>query len=180
MLAFVAPIAASVGFVDLATRVLPAPLGSLWVYLLWWLGLTAAATGVLIAVDRVARRLLPLAALLKLSLVFPDQTPSRFKTALRAGSTKRLESRMAELRDGAATPAESAALLLELVAALNSHDRVTRGHCERVRGYAVLIGEELGLSLEELDLLNWSALLHDVGKLSVPGSILNKPGRPNE
>src|SRR5581483_7312383 len=77
-LAFVAPIAASVGFVDLATRVLPAPLGSLWVYLLWWLGLTAAATGVLIAVDRVARRLLPLAALLKLSLVFPDQTPSRF------------------------------------------------------------------------------------------------------
>jgi hypothetical protein len=180
LLAFVAPIAASVGFVDLASHAVPAPLGSLWVYLLWWLSLTAAATGVLIGVDRVARRLLPLAALLKLSLVFPDQTPSRFKTAMRAGSTKKLESRMAELKDGGGTPVEFAALLLELVAALNSHDRVTRGHCERVRSYAVLIGQELGLSTEQLDLLNWSALLHDVGKLSVPAAILNKPGRPDE
>jgi HD-GYP domain-containing protein (c-di-GMP phosphodiesterase class II) len=180
LLAYVAPIAASITFVELASRALPAPLSSLWVYLLWWLGLTAAATGVLVVVDRIARRLLPLAALLKLSLVFPDQTPSRFKTAMRAGSTKKLEARMQELRDGEASPADSAALLLELVAALNSHDRVTRGHSERVRGYAVLIGEELGLSAEELDQLNWSALLHDVGKLSVPSAILNKPGRPDE
>ena len=180
LLAFVAPIAASIGFVELASRAVPAPLGSLWIYLLWWLGLTAAATGVLIVVDRAARRLLPLAALLKLSLVFPDQTPSRFKTAMRAGSAKNLEKRMEELRDGEASPADSAALLLELVAALNSHDRVTRGHCERVRGYAVLIGEDLGLAAEELDRLNWSALLHDVGKLSVPSAILNKPGRPDD
>jgi Bacterial Ig domain/HD domain len=180
VLAFVAPIAASIGFVELASRAVPAPLGSLWVYLLWWFGLTAAATAVLVVVDRFARRLLPLAALLKLSLVFPDQTPSRFKTAMRAGSTKNLETRMQELRDGAAPPSDSAALLLELAAALNVHDHVTRGHCERVRGYSVLIGEELGLSEEELDRLNWSALLHDVGKLSVPRAILNKPGRPDE
>ena len=139
-----------------------------------------AATLVLVGVERVARRLLPLAALLKLSLVFPDQTPSRFKTAMRAGSTKNLEARMQQLRDAGASPAESSAVLLELVAALNSHDRVTRGHSERVRAYAVLIGEELGLSTDELDLLNWSALLHDVGKLSVPREILNKPGRPDE
>jgi hypothetical protein len=179
-IAFVVPIAASIGFVDLASHVAPAPLGSLWVYLLWWFWLSTAATLVLLAVDQMARRLLPLAALLKLSLVFPDHTPSRFKTAIRAGSTKNLEARMQELRDGGASPTQSAALLLELVAALNSHDRVTRGHCERVRAYAVLIGEELGLSSEELDLLNWSALLHDIGKLSVPSSILNKPGRPDE
>ena len=55
--------------------------------------------------------------------------------------------------------------MLELVAALNIHDHLTRGHCERVRAYSVMIGEELGLSKEELDLLNWAALLHDVGKL---------------
>ncbi len=180
ILVFAAPIGASIGFVDLASRAVPAPLGSLWVYLLWWFGLTAGATGVLVAVDRAARRLLPLAALLKLSLVFPDQTPSRFKTAMRAGSTKNLEARMQELRNGPASRADSAALLLELVAALNSHDRVTRGHSERVRAFAVLIGEELGLSPEELEMLNWSALLHDVGKLSVPSGILNKPGRPDE
>jgi hypothetical protein len=178
--AFVAPIGASIGFVDLASRLAPAPLSSLWAYLLWWLWLSVAATLVLIGVEWLARKLLPLAALLRLSLVFPDQTPSRFKTALRAGSTKHLEARMQELRDGEASPAASAALLLELVAALNSHDRVTRGHCERVRGYSVLIGQELGLSADELDLLNWSALLHDVGKLSVPSAILNKPARPDE
>jgi hypothetical protein len=178
--AFVAPIAASIGFVDLVSQVAPAPLSSLWVYLLWWLWLTTAATLVLVGVERVVRRLLPLAALLKLSLVFPDQTPSRFKTAMRAGSTKNLEARMQELRDAGASPAQSSAILLELVAALNSHDRVTRGHCERVRAYAVLIGEELGLSRDQLDLLNWSALLHDVGKLSVPSEILNKPDRPDE
>src|SRR5581483_3698312 len=132
-LAFAAPIAASIGFVDLASRVVPAPLSSLWVYLLWWLWLTTAATLVLIGVERLALRLLPLAALLKLSLVFPDQTPSRFKTAVRAGSTKNLEARMQELRAADSSPSESAAVLLELVAALNSHDRVTRGHSERVR-----------------------------------------------
>ena len=46
-----------------------------------WLLLSVVATVVLLAVDRFARRLLPLAALLKLSLVFPDQAPSRFRTA---------------------------------------------------------------------------------------------------
>jgi cold shock CspA family protein len=178
--AFIAPIAASVGFVDLASRVAPAPLSSLWAYLLWWLWLSTAATLVLMGVDWLARRLLPLAALLKLSLIFPDQTPSRFKTAMRAGSIKNLESRMEELRQAGVSPAQSAALLLELIAALNSHDRVTRGHSERVRAYSVLIGEELGLTPEDLDLLNWSALLHDVGKLSVPSAILNKPDKPDE
>src|ERR1700756_1892546 len=102
--AFVAPIGASLVFVHLASRLVPAPVGSLWVYLLWWLWLLTAATMVLVGAEALARRLLPLAALLKLSLVFPDQTPSRFKTALRAGSTKSLEARMQELRDGDTSP----------------------------------------------------------------------------
>ena len=68
--------------------------------------------------------------------------------------------------------------LLELVAALNAHDTLTRGHSERVRAYSILIGKELGLDARELDLLNWAALLHDVGKLEVPQSILTKPGKP--
>src|SRR6185437_9337610 len=75
---------------------------------------------------------------------------------------------------------ESARLLLELIAALDAHDRLTRGHSERVRGYAVLIGKELGLHRRELDLLNWAALLHDVGKLEVAQEILTKPGRPSD
>ena len=43
------------------------------------------------------------------------------------------------------TPAQSAQLLLELVALLDVHDRLTRGHSERVRAYAQSIGRELGL-----------------------------------
>src|SRR5262249_31009840 len=44
----------------------------------------------------------------------------------------------------------------------------------------VLIGEELGLNRREVDLLNWSALLHDIGKLEIPSEILTKPGQPTE
>ena len=178
---YVAPLAGSVVFVHYASQVVPAPTGSLWLFLSWWLGLSTFATVVLVALDRSLRRLLPLAALLKLSLVFPDQAPSRLKVALRSGSTERLEEKIRATKAAAKTdtPSDAAARLLELVAALNVHDRLTRGHCERVRAYAVMIGEELGLSKHDLDLLNWAALLHDVGKLRVPTEILTKVGPPS-
>ena len=181
-LVYVAPLVGSIVFVHFASKIVPAPTGSLVLFLTWWLGLSGLATGVLIVVDRACRRLLPLAALLKLSLVFPDEAPSRFQVALRSGSVDHLAGRVAATRAAAAatTPSEAAKRLLELVAALNIHDSLTRGHCERVRAYSVLIGEELGLSSDELDLLNWAALLHDVGKLQVPGDILTKDGRPTD
>jgi hypothetical protein len=178
---YASPLAASVVFVHYASQVVPAPVGSLWLFLSWWLGLSTLATVVLVALDRLLRRLLPLAALLKLSLVFPDQAPSRFKVAMRSGSTERLEEKIHAAKAAAKTdtPSTAAARLLELVAALNVHDRLTRGHCERVRAYAVMIGGELGLSKDDLDLLNWAALLHDVGKLRVPTEILTKVGPPS-
>ena len=60
---------------------------------------------------------------------------------------------------------------------MNSHDRQTRGHCERVRAYACLIAKEMGLSANDRDLLNWSSLLHDIGKLTIPAELLNKKGK---
>src|SRR5919106_6187026 len=180
--ALLAPLAASIAFVHLASKVVPAPAGSFWLYALWWIGLSAAATVVLVGIDRACRRLLPLAALLKLSLVFPDQAPSRFKAAIRNGSVGSLEERIAEARAGrpGETPVEAAERLLGLVAALDAHDRLTRGHSDRVRAYSQMIGQELGLSKHEVELLNWAALLHDVGKLGVPSEILTKPGRPTD
>jgi len=179
---YLTPIVTSIVFVHYAGKVVPAPLSSLWLYLVWWFGLSIAATGVLIVIDRVTRRLLPLAALLQLSLVFPDEAPSRFKVAFRAGDVDKLEERIKakEAAVAAKTPSEAAARLLELVAALNIHDPLTRGHCDRVRAYSVMIGEELGLSHHDIDLLNWAALLHDVGKLDVPTEILSKDGKPSE
>ena len=60
--------------------------------------MSLVATAILFVLERVARRLLPLAALLKLSLVFPDQAPSRFKTALRTGTVRQLEQHVAEIK----------------------------------------------------------------------------------
>ena len=180
--AYLLPLAASFAFVHFATTWVRPPLGSLWAFLGWWSGVSVAATVVLLGVYRGTRRLLPLAALLKLSLIFPDETPSRLRTALRSGSVDTLEKRLQLVREArdAGTPTEAAVLLLELVAALNVHDSLTRGHSERVRAYSVLIGKQLGLDKHELELLNWAALLHDIGKLEVSQPILTKPGKPSE
>ena len=149
---------------------------------LWLGGLAALSTVIVYRLDKAARRLLPLAALLRLTLVFPDRAPSRFKAALRTASVRDLERRLAEAQAGGRqgeTVNEAAIRIVELAAMLTAHDRRTRGHCERVRAYAELLGEELRLNEDDLNKLRWSALLHDVGKLAVPASILNKKGKPD-
>ncbi len=147
---------------------------------LGWLGVLIVVGGIaMIAVDRLARRFLPLTALLRMTLIFPDQAPSRFSLAIRSGTTKQLERRLEHVREFGLgdTEAEAAETLLELAAALRQHDRFTRGHGERVRAYAALIGEEMGLGPVEISKLQWAGLIHDVGKLAVPAEVLNKPGR---
>ncbi|MEP7203848.1 MAG: HD-GYP domain-containing protein [Ilumatobacteraceae bacterium] len=140
------------------------------------IAVAVGSTVVLFGADRVTRRMLPLAALLSLTLVFPDEAPSRFKIAMRTGGTLELQRRLEEYRRiGADEPALAAQRLLELVADLSQHDRLTRGHSERVRAYSSMIAEELGLPEEEIDRLRWAALLHDIGKLEMPYEILNKP-----
>jgi hypothetical protein len=175
------PIAASVVATRLAARIVPRPHG-LGASILWWVTILAVATIVVVGIERVTRRLAPLAALLKLSLAFPDRAPSRFSVALRSGTVRQLQSRYeAVKRDGlGATPTEAAHTVVELIGALNAHDRLTRGHCERVRAYTALIAEELKLPEDEVDRLRWAGLLHDLGKLEVPAEILNKKGALTE
>ena len=60
---------------------------------------------------------------------------------------------------------------------LGEKDPSTEGHTRRVATLAVRIGERLGLPEGRLRQLALGGLLHDVGKLSVPNAILNKPGR---
>ena len=161
--------------------VLPAP--STWQWAHGRVAIIAVISMITIAiVERVARRLLPLSSLLRLSLVFPDCTPSRFRLALKAGSGRRMERALAEARtNGLSTDrAQAAEQILLLSTSIGVHDRRTRGHSERVRLYAELLGEELHLGEADRQRLQWAALIHDLGKITVPPEILNKKGKPTE
>jgi hypothetical protein len=176
------PIAGSLGCVRLATSIIQIPTSSLWIFLAWWLGISIAATVVVSVLYAATRLLLPIGALLGLSLIFPDEAPSRFRLAMSAGTVQSLEARLALMRKAreASTAQEAAEILLQLVAALDVHDKITRGHAERVRGYSYALATQIGLSGDDLDRLNWAALLHDIGKLEVSTDILNKPGKPTD
>lgn len=69
------------------------------------------------------------------------------------------------------------AMVHGLVKAVEAKDPYTAGHSERVMRYSVRIGEELGMSVKDLRILERGALIHDVGKIGVPDAILMKPGR---
>jgi hypothetical protein len=125
----------------------------------------------------VANRLAPMSALLNMTMVFPDHAPSRFGVTLRAGNIKKLTPEQLILSNDTQEAAEQA---IALVAALGAHEPRTRGHTERVRTYAELIGQEMGLTDDELNRLRWGVLLHDVGKLTVPAHILNSKEAPTE
>ncbi|WP_315092870.1 HD domain-containing phosphohydrolase [uncultured Cellulomonas sp.] len=147
---------------------------------IWLLVELCCATAVLLLATRLARRFLPLATLLRLTLYFPDRAPSRLAVAMSHYSPNALQARLVASRRprGLRPDDEHAARILRLVAAISDHDRLTRGHSERVQAYSALIGRELGLSGPEAAKLSWAALLHDVGKLRVPATLLSKPGEP--
>ena len=178
---FVVPIVLAILATTVVADLVPMPREGIG-KLVWWV-LIIAVPGVVYALaNRLARRALPLAALLRMTMVFPDKAPTRMAVARRAGSTRALERQLAESRQNGAgvdEPAVAAEHILALVASLNRHDRLTRGHSERVRALTDMIADELKLPQADKDRLRWSALLHDIGKLTVPVSILNKPGRPD-
>ncbi len=64
-----------------------------------------------------------------------------------------------------------------LSATLDAGERMPSGHSTRVMGYAMMIGEELGLGFEDVEQLRFAGLLHDIGKTGLPGEILLKPSR---
>ena len=176
--AFLAPVAAALFVAWWLSNVIPRPSG--WgMFALWWLSILVISTVVLRVTERFARKLLPLAALLKLTLVFPDRAPDRFTMSMRTGGAETLEemaeqAQAASEQDDFATAAET---ILALAARLNSHDPRTRGHAERVRAYADMIAEEMGFDDEDRNKVKWACMLHDIGKLKVPLEIINKPGR---
>jgi putative nucleotidyltransferase with HDIG domain len=64
-----------------------------------------------------------------------------------------------------------------LALAIDAKDHTTHDHLQRVQLYATEIGKDLGLSEKEQEALTAAAVLHDIGKLAVPESIISKPGK---
>jgi len=62
-----------------------------------------------------------------------------------------------------------------LVGALEAKDSYTRGHSVRVAAYSAQIGTQMGLNDAQLESLEYAALLHDLGKLSLSSELLTKP-----
>jgi hypothetical protein len=69
-----------------------------------------------------------------------------------------------------------------LAVAIEAKDPYTEGHVQRVTQYALALGEELGLPEDQLRILQFGAILHDVGKIGIRAEILNKvaPLEPKE
>jgi len=72
------------------------------------------------------------------------------------------------------TLAQVGALSRSLINAMDARDRFLRGHSEAVARLSVQIGRKMNWAQADLDYLNIAALLHDVGKISIPESILAK------
>jgi len=64
-----------------------------------------------------------------------------------------------------------------LVSALEAKDKYTGGHSRRVTEIALALGNELGLSAQNMEDLRWGSLLHDIGKIAIDQLIQNKPGK---
>jgi putative two-component system response regulator len=68
-------------------------------------------------------------------------------------------------------------VIFALARAIEAKDTYTQGHTERVSQFAVFLAHKLNLSQEDQSALYKGGILHDIGKIAIPDSILNKPGR---
>jgi len=69
--------------------------------------------------------------------------------------------------------------ITSLAFAIDAKDHYTQGHSQKVSTYAVLLAEALGLSEAEVEEVRLAGVLHDIGKVGIPESILNKSGPLN-
>lgn len=68
------------------------------------------------------------------------------------------------------------AVLFSLALSIEARDPYTRGHCDRLSDMSAMLGERLGIPEDQVKALRRAGVVHDVGKVAVPDSILLKPG----
>jgi HD-GYP domain-containing protein (c-di-GMP phosphodiesterase class II) len=140
-----------VGLVWLATATVPALLSS-WSYVIWWMGHELELDGILAVGVAVAVDL------------------------ARAAQSRPLSGDLTAAELVAAEDLFLGSHVRALTVTLADKDEYTERHTRRVALRAVQVGDQLGLSRSRLRLLAIGALVHDIGKLSIPDAILKKPG----
>lgn len=86
-----------------------------------------------------------------------------------------------ELQDKTKQISEMAIQTITTIAnTIDAKDEYTEGHSNRVAQYSRMLAKKLGKSDKEADEIYYIALLHDIGKIGIPDSILNKPGKLTE
>ena len=90
--------------------------------------------------------------------------------ALAAGASREIERRRQESEDTFVTT------LMTLAETIDLRDPYTAGHSRRVASYSKLLATDMGLTDHEIDNIEHAALLHDIGKVGVPDSVLFKAG----
>jgi len=99
------------------------------------------------------------------------------RTAEMAETAQRLEIVLAERERNMEALARSFSAVVDVVGStVEMRDPYTAGHQQRVALLAVRIAREMGMAESDIEDIRVAALMHDVGKLSVPAELLSKPG----
>jgi putative two-component system response regulator len=99
---------------------------------------------------------------------FLSRPIDRTELVARVRSLVRLKQRTDELE-------RAEAVLFSLARSIEGKDPYTHGHCERLADYSAILGEALNLPAEQITALRRGGVVHDIGKIAVPDSILLKP-----
>ncbi|MDF2630427.1 MAG: metal dependent phosphohydrolase [Symbiobacteriaceae bacterium] len=154
-------------------------LGRLWLDSFGWVGLQQAVLGIigLLLGRSMQNGMTLLGGLLLLSPLFLLRySYSSFASRIQAYvlEIERVNKGLADLNEE--LKETNAELIETLGSVLDARDRYTYGHSTQVATYAVALGEKLGLPAEELERLRLAALLHDIGKVGIPETVLFKAG----
>lgn len=104
---------------------------------------------------------------------FLSRPIDRTELVARVRSLVRLKQRTDELE-------RAEAVLFSLARSIEGKDPYTHGHCERLADYSAVLGEALNLPAEQITALRRGGVVHDIGKIAVPDSILLKPSALSE
>jgi putative two-component system response regulator len=86
-------------------------------------------------------------------------------------------SKVAAVKRATDSLEDSETIITALAGAIEGKDEYTCGHVDRVATYAVTLGRKLGATSAQLGALQTGGIVHDIGKIGIPDSILNKQGK---